>query len=77
MVFFSCEIAERLSIAYEEINNKIDQFDWHLFPVEIQRILPIIMIQTQQSAEVLCFGSIACNRETFKKVRLTKSSLQN
>lgn len=73
MVFFSCEIAQRLSIAYEKINDEIDQFDWHLLPMEIQRILLTIMIHTQQPVEVLCFGSTACNRGTFKKVCRTNN----
>lgn len=77
MVFFSCEIGQRLCIAYEELDDKIGQFKWYSFPTEIQRILLILMINTQQPVEVLCFGSTACNRETFKKVCFAKKNHKN
>lgn len=68
MVFFSCEIGQRFSDAYKEIDDKIDEFNWYLMLMKIQRILPIIMINTQQPIFIECFGSSTCSRETFKKV---------
>lgn len=75
MVLCSCEMGQRLRIAYQKLNDKIDQFNWHLLPKEIQRLLLILIIHTQQPVEVLCFGSTACDRETFEKVCLTKLNL--
>lgn len=68
MVFFSCEIGQRFSNAYEDVNDVIGCMNWNYLPLEIQRMLLIIMLDTQQPFEVNCFGSTACNRETFKKV---------
>lgn len=68
MVFFSCEIGQRFTNSFEDIDNKVDQFSWNLFPIKIQRMLPTLMINLQQPFEIMCFGSTACIRETFKKV---------
>lgn len=65
---FIFEIGQRLSNAYEKIEEVIDRMSWNYLPIEIQRILPIVMLNLQQTFEIKCFGSTACNRETFKKV---------
>ena len=67
MVFFACEIGQRFSNAYEDIDSVIIQIDWYLLPMKIQQMLPTIMINSQQPFEVKCFGSSTCSRETFKK----------
>ena len=68
MVSFASEIGQRLSNGFEGIDDKINQIDWYLLPMEIQRILPTIMINTQQPVFVNCFGSLACSRDTLKRV---------
>lgn len=67
-----CEICHRTGEAYDECSDMVDEFDWYLFPVRIQRIIPMILQFTQQPTEIKCFGSIACNREAFKYVSATK-----
>lgn len=47
----------------------INQFDWYLMPADIQRMLPIIVNFAQQPVYIVCFGSAACDRDTFKYVR--------
>ena len=68
-VFVICELCQQISNAFEEFNDMIGQFKWYLFPVKVQRILPTIIINAQQPVYLDCFGSIACNRDTFKRVR--------
>lgn len=68
IAFIPCEFGERLSTAMMEIDHFINQFEWYLFPIEIQKLLPIIIHSVQQPIEVKCFGSIALIRDTFKKV---------
>lgn len=63
-----CELGERMTIAYDEMDCVIQQFSWYLFPIQIQRQLPIVMINAQQSVTLQCFGSIFANRESFKQV---------
>lgn len=68
LTYFPCELGERLSNAMEEIKDSIGQFNWYLFPIEIRKVLPTILIGVQQPVEIRFFGSISCNRESFKKV---------
>lgn len=69
-MFVSCEMGQRINLAFEECNEIVEQFDWYQFPVEIQQMLPLILHFTQQPVEILCFGSRACDRDTFKSVRV-------
>lgn len=71
----ACELGQRTSGAFEEIEDMIGQYHWYLFPDEVKRILPIILMGAQQSAEWECFGSFSCNRDTLKKV--TQINLMN
>lgn len=68
MVFFACEMGQQYSYAYDEIDGAINQLNWYLFPMKLQRMLPTIMMNMQQPFEIMCFGSTTCNRETFKRV---------
>lgn len=63
-----CELGERSTGIFSAMDEAINDIDWHLYPIEIQRMLPIIMIVTQKPIFVKCFGSIAVTRETFKMV---------
>lgn len=70
-----CETGHQFSSAFEELADNIKAFDWHLFPLEIQRILPFLLKAAQQEVVLECFGSIAGTRETFKKVSLCVSQM--
>ena len=69
ILFPMCELSGRLSSQFDEIYYLINRFDWYLLPLEIQRILPFVIANAQQSVDFPCFGSFACNRELFKTVR--------
>lgn len=47
----------------------IEGLDWYRFPIKLQKMLPIILIDAQQLVALDCFGSITCSREVFKQVR--------
>lgn len=67
-----CELGQRISNAFEEIDDVIAQYNWYLFPDKLKRMLPIILMNTQDRVAFECFGSIACSREAFRKVCLIK-----
>lgn len=69
LVSMACELAGRVGNEFGDIDAKIGQFKWYLFPHKIQQLLPIIIINAQQEVGFECFGSMLCNRETFKRVR--------
>lgn len=67
--------SQRCDNAFNEINDFMDQFHWYRFPIEIKRILPITRIVAQQPAELGCFGSFSCCRDTFKKASVCEIEL--
>lgn len=68
LVFITCELAGRVCIEFDDIDAIVGQFSWYLFSDEVKKMLPTIMINAQQEVGYECFGSVLCNRETFKKV---------
>lgn len=61
-------LGEEVRSEFMMLNFTIGQFNWHLFSYEIQKILPIIIMNAQQPVLIEWFGSISCVREVFKKV---------
>lgn len=76
LVFIACELGQRITDAFDGIDCTIDQLDWYLFPIEIKRVLPIIIVSAQQPVSVGCFGSIICIRVVFKNVGIDQKSSQ-
>lgn len=74
-VFIMCELSQRITNSFEDMSDKIQSFEWYLFPREIQKILPINLIATQQPVVLECFGSVGALRETFKKVSPMKNAM--
>lgn len=70
VLLLACELGQRVTITFDECTALIDNFDWYLFPIEIQRMLTIVINFAQQPLVVKCFGSAACDRETFKYVSI-------
>lgn len=68
IVFICCEFGHKLSKSFEKIDLEIDRLHWYKFPVHLWKMLPILMIGAQESAELKVFGSISCTREDFKNV---------
>lgn len=72
LLLFTCELAGGASNRFDAINNLIDQFDWYLFPLQMKKLLPTIMMNSQQIFGFKYFGSFLCNRETFRRVNVTR-----
>ena len=70
LVFIACELSQRFSNAFSGLENSLIHIDWHLYPMEVQRLMPIIMMFAQQEMEFECFGSLSCSRAAFKAVGL-------
>lgn len=68
IIFGVCEFGEKLSGTFEEINDVYDQFAWYSLPYDVQRILSTLVAVAQKPFEIRVFGSILCDRITFKKV---------
>lgn len=71
-VFIVCELCERGGNLFNEIDHVVGRLSWYNLPYKAQSMLPTILMMTQRPFKLECFGSIACNRETFKKVSWCK-----
>lgn len=76
VLFITCELGQRVNLAFNECNDMVEQFDWYSFPANVQRMLPLILHFMQQPIETKCFGSTTCDRETFKQVKHCNSISQ-
>lgn len=68
LVFLVCEIGQKIGEAFDKIDFTLNKIDYYLLPIEIKRMLPIIIAIAQQPVELECFGSIICTRDVFKNV---------
>lgn len=62
------ELGQRITDAFDNIDEVLNELDWYLLPIDTKKILPLILINTQDIVALKCFGSILCGREAFKNV---------
>lgn len=62
------ELGQVFSNSFDEIKEEVGQINWYLFPIGIQRMLPITIANVQQPVLIKSFGNILCLRDQFKKV---------
>lgn len=77
LIFIFCDFGERVSSGFGEINDAISAFDWHLFPIGAQRMLPTILIVTQQPVALRGFGNVSFLREVFANVSHRSHSFES
>lgn len=68
LIFMFCELGERLTAQFDEIDEEIFRSNWYAFPMDVQRMLPLIMDGTQEPIVLSGLGNILCTREAFKNV---------
>lgn len=68
LVFLICEFGQMLTDHFDQLGDAITDCDWTLFPKGIQKILPIVIQNTQREVVLETFENAACNRESFKMV---------
>lgn len=76
-MFSACELGQRFSNGFDEIDDTVGQLDWYLLPIIIQKILPGTIQYTQQRFAVTFFESFSCSREQFKKASMTREPSQD
>lgn len=67
-MFIFSDPGENVSNRFGNINDTIYYCDWYSFPIEIQRLLPTIMVSTQEAVIIQGFANLSCTRDAFKKV---------
>lgn len=70
LVFIYCDFGGKVSNEFNDIYEVVCSLDWHSFPIEIQKMMPNIIIAVQKPVLVRGFGNISCTRTVFQKVSL-------
>lgn len=70
VILIVCEMCQAGCDAVNATDMEISQIDWHLYPIEIKKVLPMIIIQKPVSLKA--FGSMATDRKLFRKVLQVK-----
>lgn len=67
VMFIYCDFGERVCSGFNEIHTGVEECDWYQFPIEMQRMLLIIMT-IDEPIVLNGFANVVMTRETFKKV---------
>lgn len=68
LAFFTCELGQRITNAFDGVDEELTQLDWYRLPIKVKKMLPMIIINAQEIVALKCFGSTLCGRESFKNV---------
>lgn len=66
--FVFCEIGENVILQFDNLSENIVYCEWYIFPHEIQRIFPIIVMTTRTPVAIGGFGNVQCTRNAFRIV---------
>lgn len=73
--FVFCEFGEHVTSHFNELNNIICQAEWYSLPINIQRMIPTIMMTTKRQIIVQGFGGVALTRKSFQIVSPVSNSI--
>lgn len=71
-ILIFCEIGEKVTQMFVEIDREICQIRWFRFPIGVQRYFVTIMSFSQNTVKFDGFGNITGSREVFKQVKKMK-----
>lgn len=61
-------MGERISGSFGEIENVVNEMDWHLFPIQTQRLMLMLLMGTQRPVTFMGYGNFPAKRITMKSV---------
>lgn len=70
IIFCVCEFGERLTQQFDMFDVTLCECTWYLMPIELQRMLVIVMSNARQPIHMSSYGGIQSTRNSFKQVRL-------
>lgn len=66
-ILLICELGDRVINHFEDIDISY-LCNWHMFPTNVRRILPMVLMNTQFAVTLAGYGNIPCSRDTCKRV---------
>lgn len=67
-IFLVCENCTKVTNQFEMIDNTLCRCNWYILPKEMQKLILIASIYTQQSTVIHGYFDTQCTRESFKGV---------
>lgn len=67
-LYVFCHFGDELTGRFIDLNKKIYEQDWHLYPLKLQKNFRVMMMVTQNPVYIRGFASIKCTHESYKKV---------
>lgn len=67
-LYLICYFGSEVASHFQSIAVTIYQCDWYLFPLNMQKWLPMTLALAQKPIYICQFGQIHCTREIFKRV---------
>lgn len=67
---FMCFFGDEVTNGFEVINDSVYQCSWNEFPLELQKLLPTMMIIAQNLVYVHGYMNTKCTREVLQKVNI-------
>lgn len=67
-MFLFCEMGENLNNQFSRVSDAIYSSSWYMFPRDLQRIIPTVMMAAQRPVTLQGFANLRCTRQAFKKV---------
>lgn len=66
--YIFCHIGDILTQSYEDVGTIAYNLDWHLYPLDAQKCILLMMKLSERKLYLKGFGGIGCTREIFKQV---------
>lgn len=67
-----CEFGEMVTNQFDLFDYELWQREWHLLPMKLQRMLILIMANTQKTTQIQGYANTLCARTAFKEVKKNK-----
>lgn len=76
IIYFYCNHGEMMTTQFNDFNEQVCQCNWYFLPMEIQKMLLILLSATGQPVLIRGYGSIVCTRDSFKNVSIHRKKFQ-
>lgn len=69
IIFAFCELGAQVTHQFNSLDDVLCQVKWYILPIEVQRMVIMLMLDAQQAVFLRGYGNIVCSRDSFKNVR--------
>lgn len=76
-IFLFCYFGSNLTEKFEHIGDSINKSAWHLYPIEIRKIMPFILRNCQKPIELSGYLNMKCTRSFFVQVKMVIPEQKN